>query len=73
MAQETSPVSISLYSRSLLLDEPGRAVVRYPAKETLNESIMQFISEWNKHAHPFNRSTKSAAKIMAGAPVKKAA
>jgi len=45
----------------------------FPSKETLNESIMQFISEWNKHAHPFNRSTKSAAKIMAGAPVKKAA
>lgn len=47
----------------------------FSSKEAMNESIMQFIAEWNSHAHPFNWSTKSVAKIMADAPesLKKAA
>jgi transposase len=40
----------------------------FSSKEAMNEAIMQFISEWNSHAHPFNWSTKSVAKIMAHAP-----
>jgi hypothetical protein len=40
----------------------------FSSKEAMDESIMQFISEWNSHAHPFNWSTKSVAKIMADAP-----
>ena len=26
---------------------------------------MAFVAEWNAHAHPFNWSAKSAAKVMA--------
>jgi transposase len=40
----------------------------FASKEAMNDAIMQFISEWNSHAHPFNWSTKSVAKIMADAP-----
>ena len=29
------------------------------------ERLMAYVSEWNAHAHPFNWSTKSAAKVMA--------
>ena len=31
----------------------------------LAERLMVFVAEWNAHAHPFNWSTKSAAKVMA--------
>jgi len=31
----------------------------------LAERLMAFVAEWNAHAHPFNWSTKSAAKVMA--------
>jgi transposase len=31
----------------------------------LAERLMAFVAEWNTHAHPFNWSTKSAAKVMA--------
>jgi hypothetical protein len=31
----------------------------------LAERLMAFVAEWNRHAHPFNWSTKSAAKVMA--------
>lgn len=40
----------------------------FSSKEAMNESIMQFITEWNGYARPFNWSTKSVAKIMADAP-----
>jgi len=40
----------------------------FSSKDAMNDSIMQFTSEWNSHAHPFNWSTKSVAKIMADAP-----
>ena len=33
--------------------------------DQLAECLQAFVSEWNTHAHPFNWSTKSAAKIMA--------
>jgi hypothetical protein len=29
------------------------------------ERLMAFIDEWNETAHPFNRTTKSVAKVMA--------
>ena len=35
----------------------------------LAERLMAFVAEWNAHAHPFNWSTKSAAKVMAKYPV----
>ncbi len=31
----------------------------------LAECLMVFVTEWNAHAHPFNWSTKSAARVMA--------
>jgi hypothetical protein len=34
----------------------------------LRAKIAQFIQEWNQHAHPFNWSTKSVAKVMAAVP-----
>jgi hypothetical protein len=38
------------------------------SKDHLREKIEQFIQEWNQHAHPFNWSTQSDAKVMAAAP-----
>ena len=34
-------------------------------KKALSERLMAFIAHWNTHAHPFNWSTKSVAKVMA--------
>jgi transposase len=34
----------------------------------LQAKIEQFIREWNQHAHPFNWSPKSVAKVMAEVP-----
>jgi transposase len=31
----------------------------------LSERLLAFVAHWNVHAHPFNWSTKSAAKVMA--------
>ena len=48
-------------------------IVDFPSKDALRDKICQFISEWNRYAHPFNWSTKSVAKVMADAPYKRAA
>jgi transposase len=34
-------------------------------KQPLAERLMAFVAEWNEHAHPFQWSTKSVAKVMA--------
>jgi transposase len=34
-------------------------------RDQLAERLMAYVSEWNAHAHPFNWSTKSAARVMA--------
>jgi len=34
-------------------------------KTPLAERLMAFVAEWNEHAHPFQWSTKSVAKVMA--------
>jgi hypothetical protein len=31
----------------------------------LAERLLAFVAEWNAHAHPFQWSTKSVAKVMA--------
>jgi hypothetical protein len=31
----------------------------------LAERLHAFVAEWNQHAHPFNWSSKSVAKVMA--------
>jgi transposase len=38
------------------------------SKEHLQAKIGPFIREWNQHAHPFNWTTKSVAKLMAEVP-----
>ena len=48
-------------------------IVDFASKADLRNKVMQFISEWNQRAHPFNWSTKSVAKIMADAPLALAA
>jgi transposase len=40
----------------------------FESKEHLQTKIGPFIREWNQHAHPFNWSTKSVAKVMAEVP-----
>ncbi len=37
----------------------------FPDLDHLAERLMAFVLEWNQNAHPFNWSTKSAAKVMA--------
>jgi len=48
-------------------------VADFASIEDLEAKIEQFITQWNHHAHPFNWSTQSVAKVMAEAPVKAAA
>jgi hypothetical protein len=43
-------------------------IVDFAAKDHLRAKLEPFIQEGNHHAHPFNWSTKSAAKVMAAAP-----
>ncbi|MBF0584907.1 MAG: transposase, partial [Magnetococcales bacterium] len=43
------------------------------SKSDLRAKIDQFTREWNEHAHPFNWTTKSVAKVMAQAKLAKAA
>jgi DDE superfamily endonuclease len=43
-------------------------IADFESKEHLQSKIDQFIREWNAHAHPFNWSTKSVAKVMAKVP-----
>jgi hypothetical protein len=40
-------------------------IADFPSKEALAERLMAFIHEWNEIAHPFNWTSKSAAKVMA--------
>lgn len=47
-------------------------MVDFASKEDLHAKLLRFIVEWNEHAHPFNWSTPSVAKIMAAAPTKAA-
>jgi DDE superfamily endonuclease len=42
--------------------------VDFESKDHLDAKIRQFIHAWNHHAHPFNWSTTSVAKVMAAAP-----
>jgi hypothetical protein len=43
-------------------------IADFESKAHLRVKVDQFIKEWNQHAHPFNWSTTSVAKIMAEAP-----
>ncbi len=48
-------------------------IVDFASKSDLCAKIELFIDQWNQHAHPFNWTTKSVAKVMADAELKLAA
>jgi hypothetical protein len=43
-------------------------IADFESQEHLQAKLSQFIGAWNQHAHPFNWSTTSVAKVMAKAP-----
>jgi transposase len=51
-----------------ILQRKRLRIVDFESKVHLDAKIRQFIREWNHHAHPFNWSTMSGAKVMAAAP-----
>ena len=51
-----------------ILQRKRLRIVDFASKDHLHVQLEQFIREWNMHAHPFNWSTKSVAKVMAAAP-----
>jgi transposase len=51
-----------------ILQRKRLRMVDFASKDQLRATLDQCIKEWNHHAHPFNWSTKSVAKIMAAAP-----
>ena len=51
-----------------ILQRKRLRIVDFESKDQLHTKLDQFISEGNQHAHPFNWSTKSVAKVMAKAP-----
>jgi hypothetical protein len=51
-----------------ILQRKRLRIVDVESKDHLHAKLDQFIEEWKQHAHPFNWSTTSVAKIMAEAP-----
>jgi DDE superfamily endonuclease len=51
-----------------ILQRKRLRIVDFASTDHLRTKLEQFIGEWNQHAHPFNWSTKSVAKVMAAAP-----
>jgi transposase len=43
-------------------------IADFASIEHLQAKLEQCLREWNQHAHPFNWSTKSVAKVMAEVP-----
>jgi transposase len=56
-----------------ILQRKRLAIADFADKAALAERLDAFIREWNEHAHPFNWSTKSVAKVMAKCSLKAAA
>jgi transposase len=56
-----------------LLQRKRLRIADFAGKAELAQRLAAFVQEWNQRAHPFNWSTKSVAKVMAGADTKKAA
>lgn len=48
-----------------ILQRKRLRIADFADKAALAERLEAFVAEWNTHAHPFNWSTKSAAKVMA--------
>lgn len=56
-----------------ILQRKRLRIVDFADKAALAERLLAFVSQWNEHAHPFNWSTKSAAKVMAKCQLSQAA
>lgn len=56
-----------------ILQRKRLRIADFASKAELAQRLAAFIAEWNQRAHPFNWSTKSVAKVMAGVAEKKAA
>ena len=76
MAGEAPPVPHAFHASTLLVDEPGGAVVFDSSEEALGrpqlprplgpqKKILAFITEWNVAAHAFNWTPKSFEKVLA--------
>ena len=48
-----------------ILQRKRLQIADFADKQHLAERLMAFVAEWNEHAHPFQWSTKSVAKVMA--------
>src|SRR5215470_12307977 len=48
-----------------ILQRKRLRIADFADKQHLAERLMAFVAEWNEHAHPFQWSTKSVAKVMA--------
>lgn len=56
-----------------ILQRKRLKIADFADKAALAERLLAFVSQWNEHAHPFNWSTKSAAKVMAKCQLSQAA
>jgi transposase len=58
-----------------ILQRKRLQIADFADKQHLAERLLAFVAEWNEHAHPFQWSTKSVAKVMARceSPMAKAA
>lgn len=48
-----------------ILQRKRLTIADFADKAELAERLQAFIAQWNEHAHPFNWTTKSVAKVMA--------
>jgi transposase len=48
-----------------ILQRKRLRIADFADKQALAERLMAFVAHWNSHAHPFNWSSKSVAKVMA--------
>jgi transposase len=48
-----------------ILQRKRLRIADFANKAHLAERVMTFVAQWNEHAHPFQWSTKSVAKVMA--------
>ena len=56
-----------------ILQRKRLRIADFAGKAELAWRLAAFIAEWNEHAHAFNWSTKSVAKVMAGTELRMAA
>jgi len=56
-----------------ILQRKRLRIADFASKDDLRRKLEQFIAQWNQHAHPFNWTTQSVAKVMADASEAQAA